>query len=93
MVAYTYTRNILTAEDEYKGQWDLPNPQKITGDDKTKYLENMIKAASGTITKTLVSTGSVVCNGATCTINFTEALSAAEETALDAVVAAHIANQ
>jgi hypothetical protein len=87
MTAYNYTRELING-GSYDGKWDIPNPERLATEDRSKCLENEIIAAVA-ITKALSPGCSMVCNGATCTINFTEALSGAEKLALDALVTAH----
>jgi hypothetical protein len=87
MTAYNYTRELIS-EGLYEGKWDIPNPERLATEDRSKYLENEIIAAVA-ITKSLSPGCSMICNGATCTINFTETLDSAEKMALDALVAAH----
>lgn len=86
MVAYNYTRERIVG-GAYDNRWDIPNPDRLSTEDHSKYLENEIIADS-TITTSLLPC-SIVCNGPNCTINFENTLSGAEETSLDALVAAH----
>lgn len=90
MATYNYTRERIAAgvstDDKDFNKWNIPNPMRVDGSLDQIQLATEIKTAIST--KTLAVPG-VVCNGTSCEINFTEALSAGEETTLTTTVNAH----
>jgi hypothetical protein len=87
MASYVYTRDGIVG-GAYNNEWDIPHPERLSTEDRSKQLENEI-TADAAITTALSSGCSMACDGDTCTIYFEDTLSGTEKTALDAVVTAH----
>jgi hypothetical protein len=85
MATYNYTRERL-AEGDHINEWDIDNPDRVDGGLDQIHLATEITAA---IPGKILDVPGIICNGSSCTIAFTEALTAGEETTLTTIVNNH----